>query len=130
MDEIDLSGDDEVPGLDQTSEKNLDEISLELGELEAAPESLGLDELSEDIGLEEDLLAFSGSDQNDLSEDAKQWLVNKGFDPAYGARPLHRLVQTAIGDKLAKVLLSGEAHDGDTVHIGVASDGAELTVSA
>ncbi len=65
----------------------------------------------------------------DLSEDAKLWLVNKGFDPAYGARPLRRLVQTAIGDKLAKVILSGQAHDGDTVHIGVASDGSELTVT-
>ena len=65
----------------------------------------------------------------DLSEDAKLWLVNKGFDPAYGARPLRRLVQTAIGDKLAKVILCGQAHDGDTVHIGVASDGSELTVT-
>lgn len=66
----------------------------------------------------------------DLSEDAKLWLVNKGFDPAYGARPLRRLVQTAIGDKLAKVLLSGDAHDGDTIKIGVASDGTELTVTS
>jgi ATP-dependent Clp protease ATP-binding subunit ClpB len=62
----------------------------------------------------------------ELSEDAKLWLVNKGFDPAYGARPLRRLVQTAIGDKLAKVILSGEAHDGDTVHIDVAGNGAPL----
>jgi ATP-dependent Clp protease ATP-binding subunit ClpB len=38
-----------------------------------------------------------------------------GFDPVYGARPLRRLVQTAIGDQLAKAILSGEVRDGDTV---------------
>ena len=46
---------------------------------------------------------------------AKEWLSVTGFDPVYGARPLRRLIQSAIGDKLARGLLSGEIIDGDTV---------------
>ena len=48
------------------------------------------------------------------------WLVNRGFDPIYGARPLRRLVQTAVGDKLAKGILSGEIRDGDEVLVSTA----------
>ena len=66
----------------------------------------------------------------DLTDDAKQWLVNRGFDPVYGARPLRRLVQTAVGDKLAKAILSGEVRDGDTVIIGTKPDGDDLTLTA
>ena len=47
----------------------------------------------------------------------------RGFDPVYGARPLRRLVQQAIGDQLAKMLLAGEVHDGDTVPVNVSPDG-------
>jgi ATP-dependent Clp protease ATP-binding subunit ClpB len=65
----------------------------------------------------------------DVSDEAKQWLVNRGFDPVYGARPLRRLVQTAIGDKLARGILSGEIRDGDTVVIGTQSDGEDLTMT-
>ncbi|WP_199429239.1 ATP-dependent chaperone ClpB [Qaidamihabitans albus] len=50
---------------------------------------------------------------------AREWLALNGFDPIYGARPLRRLVQSAIGDQLAKQLLSGEIRDGDTVHVDV-----------
>jgi ATP-dependent Clp protease ATP-binding subunit ClpB len=64
-----------------------------------------------------------------VSEDALLWLVDLGFDPVYGARPLRRLVQTAIGDKLAKAILSGEVRDGDAVRIGTTADGAELALS-
>ena len=64
-----------------------------------------------------------------MSADAKAWLVNKGFDPAYGARPLRRLVQTAIGDPLAKEILAGAVHDGDTVEISTAADGERLRVT-
>ena len=46
---------------------------------------------------------------------AKAWLAEQGFDPAYGARPLRRLVQREIGDRLARALLAGEVRDGDTV---------------
>lgn len=58
---------------------------------------------------------------------AKDWLVEVGFDPIYGARPLRRLVQTAIGDKLAKGILAGQVRDGDKVVIGASDDG-ELTL--
>jgi len=54
-----------------------------------------------------------------VSDAAKEWLALTGFDPAYGARPLRRLVQSAIGDALAKSLLSGEVKDGDTVRVDV-----------
>ncbi|MBI1349635.1 MAG: ATP-dependent chaperone ClpB [Actinomycetales bacterium] len=65
-----------------------------------------------------------------LSDDAMQWLVNKGFDPVYGARPLRRLVQTAVGDKLAMGILSGAIRDGDEVLVETLPDGSELTVLA
>ena len=64
-----------------------------------------------------------------LSEDAKVWLVDKGFDPVYGARPLRRLIQTAIGDKLAKAILSGDVRDGDSVRIDVLDDGSDLILN-
>lgn len=51
----------------------------------------------------------------EVTKDAKEWLANAGYDPAYGARPLRRLVQTEVGDQMAKMLLSGKVHDGDTV---------------
>ncbi|HEY1974332.1 MAG TPA: ATP-dependent chaperone ClpB [Pseudonocardia sp.] len=53
----------------------------------------------------------------DVSDSAREWLAMNGFDPLYGARPLRRLVQTAIGDALAKALLAGEITDGDTVRV-------------
>jgi ATP-dependent Clp protease ATP-binding subunit ClpB len=65
-----------------------------------------------------------------VHEDAIAWLVDRGFDPAYGARPLRRLVQTAIGDSLAKEILSGAVRDGDTVQIAVAEGGERLEVNA
>jgi ATP-dependent Clp protease ATP-binding subunit ClpB len=64
----------------------------------------------------------------DVSDAAKRWLVDRGFDPIYGARPLRRLVQTAIGDQLAKAILSGEVLDGSTVHID--ADGEHLSLTS
>jgi len=64
----------------------------------------------------------------EVSEPAKNWLAQRGFDPIYGARPLRRLVQQAIGDKLAKQLLAGEVHDGDVVPVNVSADGDSLTL--
>ena len=61
-----------------------------------------------------------------VSLEAKEWLAERGFDPVYGARPLRRLVQQAIGDQLAKLLLAGEVHDGDVVGVNVAPDGEGL----
>ncbi|MEU2719818.1 ATP-dependent chaperone ClpB [Streptomyces smyrnaeus] len=53
----------------------------------------------------------------DVTPEALDWLAVEGNDPAYGARPLRRLVQTAIGDQLAREILAGEVRDGDTVRV-------------
>lgn len=63
-----------------------------------------------------------------VSPAAKDWLVLNGFDPIYGARPLRRLVQTAVGDQLAKAILAGTINDGDAVNVDVV--GETLSVSA
>ena len=64
----------------------------------------------------------------EVSLPAKQWLADRGFDPLYGARPLRRLIQQAIGDQLAKMLLAGEVHDGDVVPVNVSADGDSLVL--
>jgi ATP-dependent Clp protease ATP-binding subunit ClpB len=64
----------------------------------------------------------------EVSLPAKKWLADRGFDPLYGARPLRRLIQQAIGDQLAKMLLSGEVHDGDVVPVNVSVDGDSLVL--
>ena len=63
-----------------------------------------------------------------VSDEAKEWLADRGYDPAYGARPLRRLIQQAIGDALAKKLLAGEIRDGDTVNVAVNPATDSLTV--
>jgi ATP-dependent Clp protease ATP-binding subunit ClpB len=65
----------------------------------------------------------------EVTPGAREWLALNGFDPVYGARPLRRLVQTAIGDSLARKLLAGEVRDGDTVVVDVDSDRGGLTLS-
>ena len=65
-----------------------------------------------------------------VSDAAKAWLADRGYDPAYGARPLRRVIQQAIGDRLAKELLAGAIRDGDAVQVDVAEGGEELVVSA
>ncbi|WP_380160410.1 ATP-dependent chaperone ClpB [Kineococcus sp. R86509] len=62
----------------------------------------------------------------EVSDAAKDWLAITGYDPAYGARPLRRLVQREIGDKLARAILSGEVRDGDTVEVDVAGRSFDL----
>ena len=64
----------------------------------------------------------------EVSLPAKKWLADRGFDPLYGARPLRRLIQQAIGDQLAKKLLAGEVHDGDVVPVNVSPDGDSLVL--
>ncbi|WP_343575696.1 AAA family ATPase, partial [Mycobacterium sp.] len=66
--------------------------------------------------------------QLEVSDAAKKWLAQRGFDPVYGARPLRRLVQQAIGDQLAKMLLAGDVHDGDVVPVNVSADGDSLVL--
>ncbi|MBW5483418.1 ATP-dependent chaperone ClpB [Streptomyces bambusae] len=58
----------------------------------------------------------------EVTPEALAWLADKGNDPAYGARPLRRLIQTAVGDRLAKEILAGEVRDGDTVRVDVAGE--------
>jgi ATP-dependent Clp protease ATP-binding subunit ClpB len=53
----------------------------------------------------------------EVTDAGREWLAMNGFDPVYGARPLRRLVQSAIGDQLAKELLAGEVREGDTVRV-------------
>jgi ATP-dependent Clp protease ATP-binding subunit ClpB len=53
----------------------------------------------------------------EVSDAGREWLAINGFDPVYGARPLRRLVQSAIGDQLAKALLAGDIREGDTVRV-------------
>ncbi|MFL6002951.1 MAG: ATP-dependent chaperone ClpB [Nocardioides sp.] len=62
-----------------------------------------------------------------VTESARAWLAETGYDPAYGARPLRRLIQTAIGDPLAKLLISGEVTDGSRVEVDRSADGLVLT---
>lgn len=66
----------------------------------------------------------------EITDPAREWLAEHGYDPVYGARPLRRLVQTTIGDQLAKALLAGRIRDGDTVRVGLTEGRDALTVTA
>ncbi|GHH39123.1 ATP-dependent chaperone ClpB [Streptomyces candidus] len=88
--------------------------------------ALGKDELAHIAGLQVERLAKRLADRQltlDVTPDALAWLAEEGNDPAYGARPLRRLIQTAIGDRLAKEILAGEVRDGDTVRVDLVGDG-------
>ena len=61
-----------------------------------------------------------------VTDAARAWLADTGYDPAYGARPLRRLIQTAIGDPLARLLIGGEVNDGGSVTVDVGKDGLVL----
>ncbi|HWO51164.1 MAG TPA: AAA family ATPase, partial [Ornithinibacter sp.] len=62
----------------------------------------------------------------EVTDPAKAWLAEQGFDPAYGARPLRRLVQREIGDRLARALLAGDVRDGDTITVDLGEAGLLL----
>jgi ATP-dependent Clp protease ATP-binding subunit ClpB len=64
----------------------------------------------------------------EVTDAAREWLALNGFDPLYGARPLRRLVQTAIGDALARRLLAGEIRDGQTVKVDALADRSGLEI--
>ena len=59
----------------------------------------------------------------DLDEKARKWLADEGYDPVFGARPLKRVIQRALQDPLAGMILSGEVLDGQTVHVSAGPDG-------
>ncbi|MFK7763781.1 MAG: ATP-dependent chaperone ClpB [Roseobacter sp.] len=59
----------------------------------------------------------------DLDDGARQWLADEGYDPVFGARPLKRVIQRALQDPLAEMLLAGDIKDGETVHVTASSEG-------
>ncbi|WP_019144360.1 ATP-dependent chaperone ClpB [Aeromicrobium massiliense] len=93
---------------------------------------LGTEELTRIVDLQIDALAHRLTNRRitlEVTDAAKEWLALTGWDPAYGARPLRRLVQQAIGDRLARALLAGDIRDGQTVKVDRAPDADELSVT-
>jgi ATP-dependent Clp protease ATP-binding subunit ClpB len=97
-------------------------------------DALTLDELTHIVDLQLGLLEKRLAVRRitiSVTDEAKRWLADTGYDPAYGARPLRRLIQSAIGDPLAKLLISGEVADGGSVTVDRApsGDGLQLTMA-
>ncbi|MGW5366632.1 ATP-dependent chaperone ClpB [Actinopolymorpha pittospori] len=97
-------------------------------------DALGSEELTRIVDLQVAALAKRLADRRirlEVTDGAKEWLALTGYDPVYGARPLRRLVQSAIGDGLARKLLAGEVRDGNRVLVDVndANDSLELRVA-
>ncbi|MGF3056309.1 ATP-dependent Clp protease ATP-binding subunit [Microbacterium sp. YY-01] len=65
-----------------------------------------------------------------VTPDARAWLAQRGYAPVFGARPLRRLIQTEVQNRLATALLSGGVHDGDLVRVDLAADGSALVVTS
>jgi len=94
---------------------------------------LTTEELAEIVDLQVAALARRLSERRltlNVTPAAREWLALTGFDPVFGARPLRRLVQSAIGDQLARALLAGEIVDGDVVRVDRDADADTLTVTA
>uniref|UniRef100_UPI00258B1048 ATP-dependent Clp protease ATP-binding subunit n=1 Tax=Arthrobacter sp. TaxID=1667 RepID=UPI00258B1048 len=95
-------------------------------------EPLSVEQLNEIVEIQVKDLAKRLRDRRltlEVSDGARAWLAMTGYDPAFGARPLRRLVQKEIGDRLARAILSGEIADGDTVLVDTSEDLGELTVN-
>src|SRR5690606_26232724 len=93
---------------------------------------LSIEELGSIVKLQIDLLAQRLADRRlnlEVDQAASEWLALTGYDPAYGARPLRRLVQREIGDRLAKEILAGAVQDGDTVAVTLDEVGDKLKVA-
>jgi ATP-dependent Clp protease ATP-binding subunit ClpB len=93
---------------------------------------LTLEEIGRIVDLQVESLGRRLADRRltlSVSPAAREWLALEGYDPAYGARPLRRLVQREIGDRLARHLLAGEIHDGQTVAVDRAPDGLTITAA-
>src|SRR6202042_31700 len=93
-------------------------------------DALTIAELTEIVDLQVARLARRLTDRRlvlAVTPAAREWLAVTGFDPVYGARPLRRLIQSAIGDRLARGLLSGEIADGDTVTVDLDQESDSLT---
>ncbi|MGO3557807.1 MAG: ATP-dependent chaperone ClpB [Brevibacterium aurantiacum] len=88
-------------------------------------DALSTEELSSIVDLQIQRLASRLTERRitlEVTDAAEDWLALEGYDPAFGARPLRRLVQREIGDKLARALLAGEVADGDDIVIGLPED--------
>jgi ATP-dependent Clp protease ATP-binding subunit ClpB len=86
---------------------------------------LSTDDLGQIVSLYVDRLARRLGDRRlelAVTPDARAWLAERGYDPIYGARPLRRLMQHEIDDKLARALIAGEIADGDTVRVDLSGD--------
>lgn len=95
--------------------------------------SLSADDLAQIVELYIDRLQRRLSDRRlelAVTPDARRWLSERGYDPVYGARPLRRLMQQEIDDKLAMALLGGSVRDGDTVLVDIEGGGDGLTVKS
>ena len=66
----------------------------------------------------------------EVTDGAKEWLGNKGFDPHFGARPLRRLIQDSVEDKLSDSILNGEFKPGDTAVVDVVEDDLVVRVES
>ena len=96
-------------------------------------DALSTEELAQIVDLQVAALARRLAERRltlDVTPAAREWLALTGFDPVFGARPLRRLVQSAIGDQLAMALLAGEIVDGDTVLVDLDTAADALTVTA
>ncbi|HEY1627594.1 MAG TPA: ATP-dependent chaperone ClpB [Streptosporangiaceae bacterium] len=94
-------------------------------------DALTSDELAQIVDIQVSLLSSRLAGRRltlDVTPAAREWLSVTGFDPVYGARPLRRLIQTSVGDQLARALLAGDISDGDTVLVDVDEGSDSLTV--
>ncbi|MDR0416868.1 MAG: AAA family ATPase, partial [Propionibacteriaceae bacterium] len=94
---------------------------------------LGRDDLGQIVGLNLARLARRLQDRRiaiEVTPTAREWLSDRGYDPVYGARPLRRLIQTAVEDPLARQVLTGRVQDGDLVRFDVGEWGDELAITA
>ncbi|GAA0487690.1 ATP-dependent Clp protease ATP-binding subunit [Microbacterium aurantiacum] len=96
-------------------------------------QALTEDDLSQIVELTVDALQRRLKDRRltlAVTPDARAWLAERGYDPVFGARPLRRLIQSEIQDRLAMALLSGGVRDGDLVRVDVDASGAQLALSS
>ena len=96
-------------------------------------EALSKEELGEIVGIQLARIAQRLTDRRlslEVTDAARSWLADEGYDPAYGARPLRRLVQREIGDRLARMLLAGEVLDGQKVVVDKVDGSDGLTLRA
>ncbi|MCR2815487.1 ATP-dependent Clp protease ATP-binding subunit [Microbacterium jiangjiandongii] len=96
-------------------------------------QALTEDDLSQIVELSVDALQRRLKDRRltlAVTPDARAWLAERGYDPLFGARPLRRLIQSEIQDRLAMAILGGGVRDGDLVRVDVAADGSSLVLTS